>query len=186
MTSPSTTCYCRDTGTGTATDSDLELPWGPDDEVLVIFGSRSLEDLPATPRQQARAAILTLGQRDFPTPDYILSGGAEGADAVAEAVALELGVPMAVFAVNSCSQATRFRADLADKPFYTEVFANWGNEDGPREGPGAYLWRNCLMAHHATAGLALWDTDSNGTRRMITSCRAHDVDPLYVATVPDI
>jgi hypothetical protein len=106
-------CYCTEAGTSTEYEFSQALPWEPDDDVLVIFGSRSLDSQPASLSQLARATILTLGIRGFPTPDYILSGGAEGADAVAEVVALELGVPMVVFAVGSVSNGTTFRAERA-------------------------------------------------------------------------
>jgi hypothetical protein len=174
-------CYCSRTGKSTETGAiDADLPWGPDDTVLVVFGSRTIASLGGSLRQQAKATILQLGLQGFPRPDYILSGGAEGADAVAEAIALELECPMVVFAVGSVAERTAFRADLADQPFETRVVASYGDGEGPRSGNGAYLWRNCLMATHATAGIGLWDGDSSGTQRMIHSCRHHDVDPLYI------
>jgi hypothetical protein len=80
-------CYCSRTGTSTENGAiDADLPWGPDETVLVIFGSRTIASLGGSLRQQAKATILQLGCQGFPQPDYILSGGAEGADAVAEAI----------------------------------------------------------------------------------------------------
>lgn len=113
----------------------------------------------------------------------ILSGGAEGADAVAEALAIELEVPMTVFAVGSPRESTQFRASMADEPWSVESVTSYGGpEDDPRSGRGAYLPRNCMMAEAPLASsvrAVAWQSGTanhRGTRNMLDSCGDHGID----------
>lgn len=169
-------CYCSSSGIDVSFDS--QLPIESDDRLLVIFGSRSYA-------QQGRAVDLAdevineIDDREL-SFDAIISGGADGADDVAEAVGVKLGVPVIVFNVGQPATRHGLRSDLSEEPYTVETVAAFqGDSDDPRSGKGAYLYRNCLMAEvtaqHSGTGLAIWDGHSNGTRRMMDSCESHGV-----------
>lgn len=169
-------CYCGQSGIDASFDGSLPLTSG--DRLLVIFGSRGYT---ATERAVDRADevlnYLTSTDLEF---DAVLSGGADGADSVAEVVAVRLGLPMIVFNVGRPAERHTLRADMSDAPYVVETVSSYsGDSDDPRSGAGAYLYRNCLMADLASrfdgTGLAIWDGSSSGTRHMMESCESHDV-----------
>lgn len=174
-------CYCQRAGVGDVSYSDKQLPIGPEDHVCVIFGSRSYNTADGGIKEKANMVIDQFDQRDLEYPDVIVSGGAGGADAVAEAVALQLSVPMIVLAVNQPDDDTLFRRDLADAEWHVETVTTYqGDADDPRSGNGAYLTRNCVMAElvgrHDGSGFAIWDGESSGTAQMLDSCESHGVE----------
>lgn len=174
-------CYCERSGIRTLPSSDDSLPVAPEDDLWVIFGSRSFEAAEGSTSEQAQQVLAQFDERNLDTPDAIISGGAGGADAVAEAVALGLDIPMIVFAVGSVDQGTSFRRSLADQPWVVDVVASYdGDSDDPKSGKGAYLTRNCTMAEvvaqHGGRGFAIWDGSSNGTQHMLDSCESHGVE----------
>jgi hypothetical protein len=176
-------CYCERAGVSDVSYSDQQLPFGSEDDIWVIFGSRSFAATDGSTREQAERVLDEFDDRDLEYPDAIVSGGADGADAVAEAVALHLDVPMVVFTVNGPSDGTAFRRDLADAPWVVDTVTDYdGEQDDPTSGKGAYLTRNCMMAElvgqHGGYGFAIWDGDSNGTAHMIDSCHSHGVEPV--------
>lgn len=155
---------------------------------LVIFGSRSLTQHTVGLRDRRDLIADHFADTSY-DPDLIISGGADGGDAIAEALALQFDVPAVVLAVNSVDDSTQFRWDLADAPWVCDTVTAYGDDDpaDPATGRGAYMTRNCLMAALTSrlngAGLALWDGDSPGTEAMIKSCRSHDL-PVGVFTIP--
>lgn len=169
-------CYCTSSGIDVSFDS--QLPIATDDRLLVIFGSRSYA-------QQGRAVDLAdevvdeIDERGL-SFDAVISGGADGADDVAEVVGVKSGLPVIVFNVGRPASRHSIRADLSDAPYVVETVASYGGDsDDPRSGKGAYLYRNCLMAHvtaqHDGTGLAIWDGRSSGTQRMMDACESHGV-----------
>lgn len=169
-------CYCSSSGIDVSFDG--QLPVASDDSLLVIFGSRSYA-------QQGRAVDLAdevideIEDRELAF-DAIISGGAGGADDVAEVVGIKLGVPVIVFNVGQPATRHDLRADLSGAPYSVETVATFqGDSDDPRSGKGAYLYRNCLMAEvtaqHSGTGLAIWDGQSNGTRHMMDACESHGI-----------
>jgi hypothetical protein len=169
-------CYCSSSGIDVSFDG--QLPISNDDSLLVIFGSRSYA-------QRGRAVDLAeevideIEDREL-VFDAIISGGADGADDVAEAVGVKLGVPVIVFNVGKPATRHDLRAGLNDAPYSVETVASYqGDSDDPRSGKGAYLYRNCLMAEvtaqHSGTGLAIWDGQSNGTQHMMDACESHGV-----------
>lgn len=175
-------CYCERTEIDASYTGTTDLPITPGDTVVVIFGSRAYDSVPGSLSDKADTVIDQFDERELPLPDVIVSGGAGGADAVAEAVAITLSVPMIVFAVNTPSANTDFRrTELASEPWAVETVATYdGDPDDPRSGRGAYLYRNCLMAElvgqHGGHGFAIYNGESSGTSRMLTSCDSHGVD----------
>jgi len=178
------TYYCTDHSVEVV-PSDYDLPeWG-DGEPLVIFGSRSVSSRPGSVREWAKWVVARLEDRDMDNPDLIISGGADGADAVAEVVAILLGVPMVVFAVGEHSEATHRRREFADSPWAIRSVTSYaGPDDNPRSGNGAYTTWNCLIAEFVArrggSGFALWDGSSPGTRRMLDSCESHGVETVPI------
>lgn len=177
-------CYCSEHSVEVE-PAQHSLPDWADGEPLVIFGSRSLASRPGSVREWAGAVVGRLGDEGMGDPDFVISGGADGADAVAEAVAIVLGVPMLVFAVGSHSEATHRRREYADSPWAIRTVTSYSGPDGdPRSGNGAYTTRNCLMAEFVArrggSGFALWDGSSPGTQRMFDSCEAHGVGTVHV------
>lgn len=169
-------CYCASSGLDLSFDS--QLPLASDERLLVIFGSRSYA-------QQGRAVDLAdevvdeINERGL-SFDAIISGGADGADDVAEVVGVKSGVPVIVFNVGRPASRHSIRTDLSEAPYVVETVATYsGDSNDPRSGKGAYLYRNCLMAHvtaqYDGSGLAIWDGRSNGTRHMMDACESHGV-----------
>lgn len=174
-------CYCHRSGISDLPGTNEIQLIDPEDDVWVIFGSRSFETVGSSLTDRAKMVIGKFNERELDTPDVIVSGGADGADAVAEAVALTLDVPMVVFAVGSVNENTSFRQSLADKPWVVEVVTSYdGESDDPVSGNGAYLTRNCAMAEvvgrHDGQGFAIWNGQSNGTQHMMDSCLSHGVE----------
>jgi hypothetical protein len=174
-------CYCERHGVNDLPTGPASLPIDPEDDLWVIFGSRDFEAVDGSTSEKAECVLEKFDDRGLATPDAIISGGAGGADAVAEAVALELGVPMVVFAVGYIDENTSFRRSLADQPWVVEVVTEYeGESDDPTSGKGAYLTRNCAMAEvvaqHDGRGFAIWDGDSSGTNAMLDSCYSHGVE----------
>jgi len=170
-------CYCQ-THDVVVQPDDYCLPGG---DPLVIFGFRAYQHEPGSVSERGDRIVAELASRGLDDPGFIVSGGAEGADAVAEAVAIKLGVPMVVFAVNSASEATYRRRDWATEPWSIVTPTSYsGPSDDPRSGRGAYLTRNCLMAavvaQHDGAAFAIYDGESSGTQHMLDSCQSHGVD----------
>lgn len=173
-------CYCSRVGIDVSYEGPT-LPIQQGDTLWVIFGSRAFADLGAPVDEQARWVLHEFSARELPFPDVILSGGAGGADAVAEEVALELDVPMIVFSVGAPSLETQQRELEADQPWVVETVTRYrGDSDNPRSGNGAYLTRNCMMAEvtaqHDGYGFAIYNGSSNGTEHMLDSCQSHGVD----------
>lgn len=176
-------CYCQRSGVTELPSSTATLPLSSEDDLWVIFGSRSFEAAEGSTSEKARQVLDQFDKRGLAAPDAIISGGADGADAVAEAVALELDVPMIVFAVGYVDENTSFRRSLADQPWVVEVVTSFeGESDDPMSGRGAYMTRNCAMAEvvaqHGGRGFAIWDGDSPGTRAMIDSCDSHGFESV--------
>ena len=172
-------CYCQSHDVVVQPD-DYCLP---DGEPLVIFGSRSYQHEPGTVSERGDRIVAELASRNLAEPGFIVSGGADGADAVAEAVAIKLGVPMVVFAVNSASDATCRRRDWATEPWTIVAPTSYsGPSHDPRSGRGAYLTRNCLMAavvaQRDGAAFAIYDGESQGTAHMLDSCESHGVTTI--------
>jgi len=176
-------CYCHSHGVDVSASSvSTELPIQSGDEVCVIFGSRAYASQPGSVKVRAGRVLDEFLQRGLPKPDVVVSGGADGADEVAEAVALKLGVPMVVFSVGTPSEATEFRRGMADEPWVVETVTTYGGpEDDPSSGRGAYLTRNCMMASlvgaHDGSAFAIHNGSSQGTQHMLDSCRSHGVEP---------
>lgn len=176
-------CYCERHGVSELPTGPASLPIDPEDDLWVIFGSRNFEAVDGSTSEKAQRVLEEFDERGLATPDAIISGGAGGADAVAEAVALELDVPMIVFAVGYVDENTSFRRSLTDQPWVVEVVTEYeGESDDPMSGKGAYLTRNCAMAdvvaQHDGRGFAIWDGSSSGTNAMLDSCYSHGVDPV--------
>jgi hypothetical protein len=176
-------CYCQRHGVSDLPSSTASLPIEPEDDLWVIFGSRNFESEEGSTSDKAEWVLEQFDERGLATPDAIISGGADGADAVAEAVALKLGVPMIVFAVGYVDDGTSFRRSLADQPWVVEVVTEYeGGSDDPTSGRGAYMTRNCAMAEvvaqHGGRGFAIWDGDSPGTQAMLDSCDSHGFDAV--------
>ncbi|RLM94324.1 hypothetical protein D3D01_15795 [Haloarcula sp. Atlit-7R] len=177
-------CYCSRQGV-TVQPANYELPVESNGSPLVIFGSRDYASQPGSVRDRAERVLAEVSSRGVEEPDYIISGGADGADAVAEAVSMLLGVPMVVFSVGEPSEPTIFRREQADNQWIIEAVTSYsGGRDDPRSGRGAYLTRNCLMAEVTAnaggAGFAIYNGDSSGTGHMLDSCRAHGVDTIEI------
>lgn len=203
--STSRDCWCGEHSIDTEshlesilTDASLPFDLAEFDQPLVIFGSRSLvqhSELSVADRRDL--VVKHLGQAEL-APDLIISGGADGGDAIAEATAIALGIPMIVFAVGSVSDGTSFRCGLADQPWAVETVTSYGDDDpdDPTTGRGAYMTRNCLMAALVARlgghGLALWDGDSPGTDAMLDACVSHGIDhvvfgiPVHRNAVRDV
>ncbi|KZX46224.1 hypothetical protein [Haloarcula sp. K1] len=170
-------CYCTTSGIDVSFDS--QLPISSDDTLLVLFGSRSYT-------QQEQAVNLAddiideIESRKI-VFDAIISGGANGADDVAEVVGVKLGVPVIVLNVGRRKHERHsIRADLSEEPYIVETVATYeGDSNDPRSGKGAYLYRNCLMAkvtaQHGGTGLAIWNGQSTGTQHMMDACESHGV-----------
>lgn len=174
-------CYCDRHEVSDLPTGPASLPINAEDDLWVIFGSRDFAAVDGSTSEKAERVLDQFDDRGLATPDAIISGGAGGADAVAEAVALELDVPMVVFAVGNVDENTSFRRSLADQPWVVEVVTEYeGESDDPTSGRGAYLTRNCAMAEvvaqHGGRGFAIWDGDSNGTAHMLDSCHSHGVE----------
>jgi hypothetical protein len=172
-------CYCSREDVDASTDYDL--PIAPGDDVWAIVGSRSFDSVPGSIKEKAQRVVEQFDERSLSHPDVIISGGADGADAVAEAVAVQLGVPMIVFSVGEPSSNTQFRRQMADEAWVVETVTTYpGDDDDPRSGKGAYTLRNCMMAavlgQHDGSAFAIWNGDSPGTRHMLDSCDSHGAD----------
>jgi hypothetical protein len=107
---------------------------------LVIFGSRSFTD--------ADLLASTMAKRS--TPRLIITGGADGADSLGRAWALE------------------HKVQVADVP---AMWKQFGRVAGFR--------RNYDMASLATDALCFWDGESRGTLDMITQIKTAHV-PLQI------
>lgn len=175
-------CYC-------ASDSiDVspllpDLPWsvGQDDTVMVIFGSRSFRQF-GTVRENAEAVIAVIDESGLNRPDVVVSGGADGGDAAAEAVSLLLDVPMVVMHVNDASSRTLQRESVAAErgiPWALHECTRYSGGPGP-DGKAAYLARNCAMAElvsqHDGCGFGAHVDESAGTQHMFDSLESHGVD----------
>jgi hypothetical protein len=167
-------CYCE--SVPTAVSSLIpEIPFSPSNPWL-LFGSRALKDT-GTPEENARLFLYALDKHDFSAPDLIISGGAYGADAAAEALAVKLGVPAVILTVGSPSHDTFSRQDDAPAPWVVEQVAK------PRSGPGdsytGYHLRNCAMAwlteHWDGGGLGIRVGGSSGTTNMYKWLADHGV-----------
>lgn len=164
----SSTCACRQRGRDVSSTTS-EFPYS-DARVFTIVGTRSFGSGIADERL-IDIVLGALAHYDVEPFDVIVSGGASGADRVAELVAGHLGVPFHGFDVSSVQSARQaFRADL-DCPVSNEIASRYAED-----GSFAYLLRNCQMAAVADAGFAFWDGESSGTEHMIDSCEAHGVD----------
>lgn len=175
-------CYCSSHDIDVAYDGPT--PFGVDATPLVIFGSRSLQHEGDSPTlaKEYRRKIDEAGIEY----DAIVSGGADGADDVAEIIGVRESVPTLVCNVASPAYGRHsIRQDLSDAPFVVETVATYdGPDDDPWSGTGAYTARNCLMAElvaqHDGRGVAIWDGESPGTDRMLTACESHDVPTTTV------
>lgn len=169
-------CYCESTGIEVSFDD--RLPFATSDNVLVIFGSRSYAQQ-GQAVDQAGTILDELDDLDVEF-DAIISGGADGADDVAEVVGVRAGVPVVIFNVGRPADRHEIRTDLSDNTYQVETVATYdGDSSDPRSGKGAYLYRNCLMAdvtsEYNGRGLAIWDGNSSGTQRMMSACESHGV-----------
>lgn len=108
---------------------------------LAVVGSRTFAD---------RERLFRLLDRLRPRLECVVTGGARGADALAEEWARERGVPVVVL-----------RAD----------WRRFGRGAGPR--------RNAEVVAAATAVLAFWDGASRGTADTVRRARAAGV-PVHV------
>lgn len=177
-------CYCSRQSVDVQ-PANYELPVESGDSPLVIFGSRAYASQPGSVRDRAERVLGELSSRGLDEPDYIVSGGADGADAVAEAVSMLLGVPMILLSVGEPSESTIFRRETADNQWVVKTVTTYGGPDkDPRSGGGAYLTRNCLMAELVAncggAAFAIYNGESAGTDHMLDSCRDHGVDTIEV------
>jgi hypothetical protein len=177
-----TSCYCQREAFDTADVIDQsELPFAPTDTVLAVAGSRSfgINSTASELGDRVTDAINDIGI----TPDAIVSGGADGIDAGAEACAIDHDLPMVVCAVDGPSTGTTFRQrELATAPLVVKTVATY-NDDGPGPaGSEAYLYRNCVLAELADIGLAIHDSTSRGTQHAIVSFRAHHRRPPAIKT----
>jgi predicted Rossmann fold nucleotide-binding protein DprA/Smf involved in DNA uptake len=156
--------------------------------ILVIFGSRSLTQQGISLTDRCDLVADVFSEADL-SPDLIISGGADGGDAIAEALALRFSIPAVVLAVNTVDESTDFRRGLADRSWACLTVTEYGDDEptDPTTGRGAYMTRNCLMAELTSrfdgAGLALWDGDSPGTQAMLASCQSHGV-PCGIFSIP--
>ena len=179
-----TSCYCQRAAHDTADVLDESaLPFAPTDTVLAVAGSRSfgINTTASDLGDRVTSIINNVGL----SPDAIVSDGADGIDAGAEACAIDHDLPMVVCSVDEPSTGTTFRQqELATAPFVVETVATY-DDDGPGPaGSEAYLCRNCVLAELADIGLAIHDGSSRGTQHAIVSFRAHHRRPPAVKT-PD-
>jgi len=139
-----------------------------------------MEDM-GSDEENAKAFLHIIDESSQPRPDAIISGGADGADAAAEALALVLGVPAVVMHVGDPSSATQSRADTAEAPWALIRAGQWSGGPGP-DGKQTYLARNCAMAELCSAiggwAVGAHDSESSGTEHMFDSCESHGVPSL--------
>lgn len=171
-------CYCD----SSAFDASAHLPEppveiGPDDNVMVIFGSREAKQLQETNRELAEMVIAGIDDSPLSRPDIIVSGGADGVDRAAEAVAMLLGVPMIVMYVGYWNDECDL-GEYHDAPWVAEKCTQYDGGPGP-DGKAAYVARNCAMAElvsqHDGCGFGLHVNESPGTQRMFDSLESHGV-----------
>lgn len=177
-----TSCYCQRTAHDAADVLDQKaLPFAPSDTVLAIAGSRSF-GINTTASDLGNRVASIINEVGL-SPDAIVSGGADGVNAGAEACAIDHDLPTVVCAVDGPSTGTTFRQqELASAPFVVETVAAY-DDDGPGPaGSEAYLYRNCVLAELADVGLAIHDGSSWGTQHAIVSFRAHHHRPPAVKT----
>jgi len=174
-------CTCTEVGCS-VNDLLPAVPWsvGSDDQMMVLFGSRSFSQFETT-KENARAVIHTIDKSGLGRPSVIVSGGADGADAAAEAVSLLLGVPMIVMHVGGPSSGTSHRQSIAQErgiPWVVEECTRYSGGPGP-DGKAAYLARNCAMAElvsqYGGSGFGVHVDGSPGTSHMFDSLNAHGV-----------
>jgi hypothetical protein len=170
-------CYCTRESVPVDPIEVSALP--SDTRFLTVFGSRSYtRHVEPMDRVEEMVAAITDAGYEF---DAILSGGADGADNVAELAGIELDVPVVVCAVGGPdSDRHPLRAEVSDAPFVVQTVSSYsGPDDDPKSGNGAYKYRNCVMAETAAAsggfGIGFWDGDSPGTQHMLDSCETHGV-----------
>lgn len=111
---------------------------------LIIAGTRTFTDYDR---------LCTEVNKLLEQPTRILSGGAQGADALGERYAQEHGLGL-----------WRFPAD----------WSKHGRAAGPL--------RNALMVEHADALLAFWDGVSRGTKDVITKAHRKDM-PVFIVHI---
>lgn len=100
-----------------------------------IIGTRTFENY-----EQLESIINDLGNK----PTEIISGGAAGADALAERYATENGIKMTI------------------------IKADWG-----KHGKAAGPIRNKLIVEACEQMVAMWDGQSKGTKNSIDNAKAH-------------
>ena len=118
---------------------------------LAIIGSRTFNDYANAKQWIDRI----LSEHNLPVPTQIVSGGAKGADAIAERYAHEHGIELQVFK------------------------ADW-----TKYGRGAGPVRNREIIRHARHFLALWDMQSKGTRHSIETALGQG-KPVYIVNIAD-
>lgn len=110
---------------------------------ILIAGSRTFSDYDRLKKEVD--SLIGYGLKNLIYPDIeneIVSGGARGADALAEKYALERNF-----------QFTLFKAD----------WNNLGRSAGPI--------RNNQMADYVDYGIVFWDSESTGTKHMISAMK---------------
>jgi hypothetical protein len=176
-------CYCTEwSGAVESLIEPLSIPsW--DGSAMCVFGSREFANA-GSPRENAEQVLAWLDDSRLSRPGLIISGGAEGADAAAEALSLLLDVPAVILTVGGPSDNTSFRKEMADErgiPWVVESCTEWGGEYGSAEW-GAPLVRNCAMAELTArfdgCGFGVHVDNSPGTARMFTSLEDHGVEDV--------
>lgn len=117
---------------------------------VAIIGSRSFNDYD----------LLQQVMSEFPTQiDCIISGGAHGADALAERYAIENNIPFREYKARW--------GDLNQEPCKIKV-NKWGKKYNALAGHN----RNTLIIEDCDAVVAFWDGSSNGTRDSLDKARS--------------